>query len=91
MANRSFDIQKSELEEACRALRWFTLARRGSTEKAGILAIKRVNAVCERMKKAFTTGPHAIRLASILTSVRGRVLAAEARLAILTRKPTVVS
>jgi hypothetical protein len=85
MANRSFDAQKAELDEASAALRWFTLGRRGSTEKAGILAIERVNAVCDRMKKVFSTGAHAIRFASILNPIRKRILAAETRLALLVR------
>jgi hypothetical protein len=83
MANRSFDAQKAELDEASAALRCFTLARRGATEKAGILAIERVNAVCDRMKKLFSTGTHAIRFASILIPTRRRILAAETRLALL--------
>jgi hypothetical protein len=85
MANRSFDAQKAELDEACAALRWFTLARRGSNEKAGNRAIERVNAVCDRMKKLFSTGTHAIRFASILSPIRKRILAAETRLALLAR------
>jgi hypothetical protein len=89
MASKSFDAQKLELEEASAALRSFTLARRGASEKDGIQAIARVNAVCERMKKLFSTGPHAVALASILNSTRGRILAAEARLALLSRKPSV--
>jgi hypothetical protein len=83
---RSFDAEKANLEEACEALRWFTLAQRGSNRKSGLLALERVNAACERMKKLFASGPHALRLASLLNSVRGRVLAAEARLAVLGRK-----
>lgn len=86
---RSFDVEKANLDEACRALRWFTLARRGSTRKSGLLALERVQAACERMKKLFDAGPHALRLVSLLNSVRGQMLAAEARLALLTRKATV--
>jgi len=90
MANRhSFDVEKANLDEACRALRWFTLARRGANRKSGMLAIERANAVCERMKKLFATGPYALRVASILASVRGRILAAEARLKLLALKATV--
>jgi hypothetical protein len=85
MANRSFDAQEAELDAACVALRWFTLARPGSNEKAGNLAIKRVNAVCDRMKNLFATGTHAIRFASILIPVRRQVKAAETRLALLVR------
>jgi hypothetical protein len=92
MANRhSFDAEKASLDEACRALRWFTLASPGANRKSGLLAIERVNAVCERMNKLFATGAHALRLASILISVRGRLLAAEARLTLLARKPTITS
>lgn len=92
MANRrSFDAEKANLDEACRALRWFTLARRGANRKAGVLAIQRVQSACERMKKLFATGPHAMRLASLLNSIRGRILAAEARLTLLEQKPTTAS
>jgi len=87
-SRRSFDAEKANLDEACRALRWFTLARRGSSRKSGLVALERVNAACERMKKLFAAGPHALRVASILNSVRGRILAAEARLTLLARKPT---
>jgi hypothetical protein len=92
MASRhSFDAENAHLDEACRALRWFTLARRGATRKSGLQAVERVNAVCERMNLLFAKGPHAIRLASILSSVRGRILAAEARLALLARKLPITS
>jgi hypothetical protein len=89
--HRTFDAEKANLDEACLALRWFTLARRGATRKSGLQAVARVNAVCERMNHRFSKGPHALRLASILHSVRGQILAAEARLTLLTRKMTTVS
>jgi hypothetical protein len=82
----TFDAEKANLDEACQALRWFTLARRGSTRKSGLLAVEQVNAVCQRMNKLFAKGPYALRLASLLNSVRGQVLAAEARLHLLERK-----
>src|SRR5215831_2253079 len=92
MAKRhTFDAEKANLDEACRALRWFTLARRGATRKSGLRAVARVNAVCERMNQLFSKGPNALRLASVLNSVRGQVLAAEARLTLLTGKVNVVS
>jgi hypothetical protein len=92
MANRhSFDTEKANLDEACRALRWFTLARRGANRKSGLLAIEQVHAVCDRMNKRFATGPDALRMVSILNSVRGRILAAEARLTLLARKPPMTS
>ncbi len=92
MANRrSFDTEQAKLDEACRALRWFTLARRGATRKSGVLAIARVKALSARMNDRFANGPDALRLASLLNSVRGQVLAAEARLTLLTRKLTTAS
>jgi hypothetical protein len=84
----SFDAEKANLDEACRALRWFTLARRGATRKSGLVAIARVNAQCERMNDLFSKGADALRLASIQNSVRGQILAAEARLTLLTRNLT---
>ena len=92
MAKRhTFDTEKANLDDACRALRWFTLARRGATRKSGLRAVARVNAVCERMNELFAKGPDALRLASILNSVRGQILAAEARLTLLMRKLTAAS
>ena len=44
--------------------------------------------MCERMNHRFSKGPHALRLATILISVRGQILAAEARLSLLSRKLT---
>lgn len=82
----SFDAEKANLDEACQALRWFTLGRRGATRKSGLKAVARVNDVCERMNHLFSKGPDALRLTSVLNSVRGQVLAAEARLKLLTRK-----
>lgn len=89
MAKRhTFDAEKANLDEACQALRWFTLAKRGTTRKSGLGAVARVNAACDRMNDLFSKGPDARRLASILISVRGQVLAAEARLNLLARKLT---
>jgi len=82
----SFDIEKANLDEACQALRSFTLARPGATRKSGLQAVERVNAVCERMSSLFYRGPNALRLASILHSVRGQILAAEARLNLMARQ-----
>jgi hypothetical protein len=87
----SFEAEKANLDAACESLRWFTLANRGATRKSGLRAIARVNALCERMTGMFSEGPDSLRLASTLISVRGKILAAEARLTLLTRKPTVAS
>jgi hypothetical protein len=89
--HHSFESEKANLDAACQTLRWFTLANRGATRKSGLRAVARVNAVCERMKDLFPRGRDARRLAFILISVRGKILAAEARLTLLTRKLTVAS
>ena len=89
--SRTFDTEKENLEEACQALRWFTLAGRGASRKSGQRAVARVNAACKRMNGLFSKGPDALRLGSILISVRAQILAAEARLTLLTRKLTVAS
>jgi hypothetical protein len=79
----SFEAVMADLEEACQMLRSFTLARHGFKERHGIDAIRRVNAQCDRLKTLFATGPHAKEAAFIAQSARTRVLAAEARLALL--------
>jgi hypothetical protein len=84
----AFDVERANLDAACQELRWFTLGSRGATRKSGLRAVARVNAVCERMNELFAKGPDALRLASILNSVRGQILAAEARLTLLMRKLT---
>jgi hypothetical protein len=92
MAKRhTFDAEKANLDAACQALRWFTLGSRGATRKSGLRAIARVNAVCERMNELFSKGPDALRLAPILNSIRRQILAAKARLTLLTRKLTAAS
>ena len=83
MKKPSFETAKADLEAACLILRSFTLARNGFKASHGIDAIRRVNIQCERMKTLFATGPHATAAAFSANSARTRVLAAEARLAIL--------
>ena len=83
MKKQSFAEVKAELEAACETLRSFTLARNGFKASHGIEAIRRVNVQCERLKTLFATGLHAQAAAFIVQSARTRVLAAEARLALL--------
>lgn len=85
MKNPSFADLKQDLDEACEFLRGFTLARRGYTPQDGIAAIRRVNRCCARMEELFglASGPHAKQTAASVASARPRVLAAEARLALL--------
>ncbi len=83
MKKISFADEKLELEEACTFLRAFTLGRHGYTQRDGVAGIERVNAQCDRLQKLFATGPNARETANIVASARPRVMAAEARLALL--------
>jgi hypothetical protein len=86
VARASFAAEKAQLDEACELLRSFTLGLKGSTPRDGIHAIERVNACCERLKKLFSTGTNAKQMATIVSSARARIAAAEARLALLNKK-----
>ncbi|MSQ94793.1 MAG: hypothetical protein EXR98_09590 [Gemmataceae bacterium] len=83
MAKISFVKAQQDLEEACTFLRAFTLGRTGFTRKDGIVGIQRVKAQCDRLEKLFGSGPNARKSATMVASARPRVLAAEARLALL--------
>ena len=83
MKKLSFADVRAMLDEACLVLRLFTLARPGFNEQHGKDAIRRVNAQCDRLKALFATGPHAKTAAFVMQSARTRILAAEARLALL--------
>ncbi len=86
MAKSSFVSLKAQFDDACTSLRAFTLGQRGSTQRGGLVAVERVSDVCDRLKKLFTSGPHAGEAAALVVSGRTRVAAAEARLAILRGK-----
>ena len=59
MARSSFASLKQQFDDACTALRAFTLGQRGTTQRSGRAAVERVGDVCEQLKKYFTSGPHA--------------------------------
>jgi len=87
VAKPSFASLKQQFDEACTSLRSFTLGSpKGSTQRAGEAAVERVLSVCERLRRLFTTGPHAADAATLVVSGRTRVSAAEARLALLRKK-----
>ena len=83
MKHSTFEGVKQDLAEACEFLRSFTLGRHGFTQKDGIAGIKRVADHCDRMEKLFAVGPDAVSSKMIVASARPRILAAEARLALL--------
>lgn len=83
METSSFDDVKLDLEEACEFLRSFTLGRHGFTHQDGIAGIERVTDRCNRMEKMFADGPDAKESKTVVASARPKVLAAQARLALL--------
>lgn len=84
----SFDDEKAGLADACLKLRGFTLARPGASRRSGVRAVALVHALRDRMTDLFSQGPHALQLTSFLVSVRGQLLAAEARLSLLSNLAT---
>jgi hypothetical protein len=86
MANSSFAAQKIKLDDACTFLRSFTLGQSGFTQRDGAAGIERVNKQCDRLKKLFSSGANAKQAATIVAAARTRVVAAEARLAVLRNK-----
>ena len=86
MAQSSFESLKSELDDACAFLRGFTLGHRGFTQRDGVAGIERVRDLCDRLSKRFASGPHAAKAASVVTSGRTRIRAAEVRLNLLRGK-----
>ncbi len=86
MAKSSFASLKQQFDEACTSLRAFTLGQRGVTQRAGGDAIGRMKELCNRLKRLFTSGPHAASASALANSGRTRVVAAETRMALLQAK-----
>jgi hypothetical protein len=83
MVKSSFEDGKRVLEEACEFLRSFTLGRHGFTQQDGMAGIQRVTDRCKQMEKLFADQPDAKELERVVASARTRILAANARLALL--------
>jgi hypothetical protein len=86
MTKTSFADVVTELNDACMALRAFTLGRNGASQRGGKISIQRIHSKCKRLEKLFATGPHAATMEHLVASARTRVLAAETRLALLQKK-----
>jgi hypothetical protein len=86
VARPSFAAEKAQLDEACELLRAFTLGHNGATQRDGVFAIEQVHDRCERLKEKFATGPYAKQMATIVAAARARIAAAQARLALLSKK-----
>jgi hypothetical protein len=82
MASATFDRLKKELDAACEALRGFTLGRDGFSQKSGRDGIKRVGKLCDKLSK-LPSNPAGPNPTSLIALGRGRIKAAEARLALL--------
>jgi hypothetical protein len=80
-----FEDLKLALEKACEFLRSFTLGRHGFTPQDGAAGIQRVTDQCDRMEKLFGDGANSSESKTIVASARPRVLAAKARLAVLSK------
>jgi hypothetical protein len=86
MINPSFAAFKIDLDAACMTLRSFTLGKHGVTQRDGAMRIQQVSAKCDRLNELFGTGPYAKQAARIVASARTRIVAAQARLALLGKK-----
>jgi len=82
----SFDKLKSQLEDASDLLRGFTLGRNGYSQKDGRAAIKRVADLCDTLSNLVETQWTGQAAKMIVAQGRGRIKAAEARLALLQTK-----
>ena len=85
MATEAFEKLKKKLDEACEALRGFTLGRDGFTQKDGREGIKLVAELCDAIGK-LPNSPGRMNPTSLVALGRGRIKAAEARLALLKKK-----
>lgn len=85
MSKINLTTERNILEKACSSLRAFTLGQRGVSERAGAKDIEKVQAQCDRLNRLFGAGPDAKKIAMIVASARTRILAAQARLALLAK------
>ena len=83
MAKPSFTTLKTNLDEACAALRGFTLGQSGVTERDGAARLQRVRDLCDQMSSLFKSGPFAQRAVTAIAAGRARAGAAQARLNLL--------
>jgi hypothetical protein len=80
----TFEQLKTELDAACESLRGFTLGHSGISMKRGRDCMKLVSDLCDTLGK-LPTSPGGRNPASLIAVSRGRIRAAEARLALLTK------
>jgi len=83
VAKPTFDELKEKLDLACASLREFTLGHGRVTRKRGLLAMKTVEDVCNRLAEFPATSFAGRKVTTLIAVGRGRIKAAEARLALL--------
>jgi hypothetical protein len=86
MASSTFETHKARLDDACAFLRSFTLGRRGFTLRDAAVGIERVDSECEGLKRFLASGPTAKEAATLVAAARANVMAAKARVALLTKE-----
>ena len=88
MARSTFGTHKARLDDACAFLRSFTLGRRGFTLRDAAVGIERVEAECEGLERFLTSGPTVKEAATLVAAARATIVAAKARVALLTKEQT---
>jgi len=83
VAKPSFADLSNELEQACAALRGFTLGQAGITERDGAARVRQVRELCDRLSSLFKSGKFAQRAATVIAAGRAKAGAGQARLNLL--------
>jgi len=86
MATATFDQLKNKLDAACESLRGFTLGHEGYTQKDGRNGIKLVEELIAKFSKLPDAKLGKRNPTTLIAIGRGRIKAAEARLALLKKK-----
>ena len=86
MATATFDQLKNKLDAACESLRGFTLGHEGYTQKDGRNGIKLVEELIAKFSKLPDSKLGKRNPTTLIAIGRGRIKAAEARLALLKKK-----
>jgi hypothetical protein len=86
MATATFDQLKNKLDAACESLRGFTLGHEGYTQKDGRNGIKLVEELIGKFSKLPDSTLGKRNPTTLIAIGRGRIKAAEARLALLKKK-----
>ena len=86
VATMTFEQLKIKLDAACESLRGFTLGHDGFTQRGARHGIMLVENLIEKLSKIPTSGMGGQSPTTLIALSRGRIKAAEARLALLKTK-----